>query len=110
MAFGSLWLLTMIRDTLFDMTDTIERSIAAEDFDSAYQTAEELMTYWKKHYNTLALFFRRHQLDELTESITRLPSFILYQELPEIHVESIRIREMILTLHECEMPYLYSIF
>ncbi len=110
MAGHSLWFLTDVRDTLFHLTDEIKTAYTADDYKTAYDISRKLVCYWDGSRTTLALFFRRHQLDELSESITKLPSYIMYKEDAEILAELTRIRERINSLWKSEQPRLRSIF
>ncbi len=110
MSAHSLWFLTNARDTLFCLTDEIKTAYSSDDYKTAYDLSRKLANYWDGSRTTLALFFRRHQLDELSESITKLPSYIMYKEDSEILAELTRIRERINSLWKSEQPRLRSIF
>lgn len=104
MATYSLFVLARTRDTLFQYTDEILAEIESGNYEGAYEKSRELHDYWDGNYKTLRLFFRRHQLDELTASVTRLSPYIACQEDSEINAELTRIREMIVYLWESERP------
>ena len=110
MAGHSLWFLTDARDTMFMLTDEIHTAYTGKDYSTAYEKSQELVTYWGNTHTTLALFFRRHQLDELSESIARLSPYIIYHEDAEILSELSRIRERISSLWDSEQPKLRSVF
>ncbi len=110
MAGHSLWFLTDARDTIFVLTDEINAAYTSGDYNTAYQKSRELVNYWGNTHSTLALFFRRHQLDELSESIAKLSPYIMYEEDAEILAELSRIRERISSLWDSEQPKLRSVF
>ena len=110
MSGHSLWFLTDTRDTMFLLTDEIHTAYTVGDYNTAYKKSQELVSYWGSTHSTLALFFRRHQLDELSESISKLSPYIMYEEDAEILAELSRIRERISSLWDSERPKLRSVF
>lgn len=110
MAAASLSMLSQVKDDLYRMADDITARMEQGDYDGAYETARELRDYWEERHIKLALFFRRYKLDEVTESVTRLPSYIRYRELGEVNAETQRVRELADSLWATELPRLSSVF
>lgn len=90
------------------LVDAVTEAVNAGDTRQALSTFDELETQWEEYHNINGLFINGMELDSIREILSGLRPLIA-DEHPEVQSELRKIRYLIISMYEEELPELWHI-
>ena len=90
--------------TLEDKIELVYSALDQNDRQQLGKNVDDLCAYWKDEERSLVHFVRHAQIDEITKSIARLPSFAKYGDYADLSAELNCIRLQMENIRDSEPP------
>ncbi|MEG1447906.1 MAG: DUF4363 family protein [Oscillospiraceae bacterium] len=108
-SIGSLFVLKKSTDEMYVMTQTIETSVANEDFDQAQLDIQKFISYWENHKNILVVIVHLQNIENINDIVAMLQPLADAKSKSSLIVTISRLKVLIEDLYENEFPFIYNI-
>lgn len=108
-----VWEVNKTNDITVDMTITlteIQDAIGSNDTEKAADLCKSAIDSWKKYHYTLSFFVPHERLEEISETLSTMYSFLQSGTEDEARAECNRAIDQLRTLRDTEMPFWNNIF